>query len=735
MRTTFVNLYRKGLIYRRERIVNWCPRCATALSDLEVKHAEESAAIYHIRYNLADGGAVTIATTRPETLLGDTAVAVNPADARYAHLVGRSAVLPVLGRVIPVIADEAVSTEFGTGALKVTPGHDHNDFEIGERHGLPTVNIMHADGTLNEQAGHYEGKDRLAVRKQIVEELERDGLLELIEPYRHSVGHCDRCGEVVEPMVSKQWYMKMKPLAEPAIDAVRSGEVRIVPERFTKVYYNWMENIRDWCVSRQLWWGHRLPGLVLRRLRGRYRRYGGPHRLLRLRLRRPDARPGRPRHLVQPPPLWPHSTLGWPRDTEDMSYFYPTSDMETGHDILFFWIARMMMMGIENTGEVPFRTIYLHGLVRDPAGVKMSKSKGNVMDPLDLIDLYGADALRFALTTGNSPGNDMRLNEARMEASRNFANKLWNAARFVMTNLDSAPDGPMQWPPKPVHLHDRWIVSRLNGVVAEVQRHMRDYQFGEAQRAVHDFLWGEYCDWYLEMSKIRLRSEEDGADSPLPVMACVLEELLRLLHPFMPFITEEIWQKLVAFLPSEPDRTEALIAARYPESDPARRDEHAEAEVGAMIELVRAVRNVRAEFRIDRNQPLEAVVDGDEIARVAAAESAVIQRLAGVDSLKIGRGGTAPASDEVSVVLTKGAVAVPLGGLVDLDHEKKRLSEEMTSIDGNLQKLGKRLQDEKFLEPGARRGRRTGAPAPGNPPGPPDPRRRGPLPPLVTPRQ
>ena len=695
VRTAFVNLYRKGLIYRGERIVNWCPRCATALSDLEVRHQDESAALYHIRYGLTDGGGVTIATTRPETLLGDTAVAVNPADERYAGLVGRDAVLPVLGRIIPIIADEAVSTEFGTGALKVTPGHDHNDFEIGERHRLPTINIMHPDGTLNEHAGRYQGTDRLTARKEIVEELERNGLMQRIEPYRHSVGHCDRCQEVVEPMISKQWYMKMKPLAEPAIEAVRSGEVRIVPERFTKVYYNWMENIRDWCVSRQLWWGHRIPVW-----------YCGACDGITAEIEDPDACADcGSSDLTRDPDvldtwfssaLWPHSTLGWPGDTEDMGYFYPTSDMETGHDILFFWVARMMMMGIENTGRPPFHTIYLHGLVRDPEGVKMSKSKGNVMDPLELIDLYGADALRFALTTGNSPGNDMRLNEARMEAARNFANKLWNAARFVMTNLAAGPAYP--WPPRPAHLHDRWIVSRLNGVAADVQRHMRAYQFGEAQRTIHDFLWGEYCDWYLEMSKIRLRSGEPGAESPLPVMASVLEETLRLLHPFMPFITEEIWQKLAAYLPADPDRTDALITARYPEPDPSRTDEDAEAEVGAVIELVRAIRNVRAEFRIDRNQPLGAVVDGEEMSRVAAAESAVIQRLAGVAPLKIGRGAAPPSADEVSVVLTKGAVAVPLGGLVDLEREKKRLADEMNGIDGNLEKLAKRLQDERFLE-------------------------------------
>ena len=440
VRTTFVNLYKKGLIYRGERMTSWCPRCRTALSDLEVKYRDESAALYHIRYDMQDGdGSVTIATTRPETLLGDTAVAVNPEDERYANLLGRKAILPVLGRVIPIIADDAVELGFGTGALKVTPGHDPNDFEIGQRHDLPSVNVMELDGAMNENAGPYKGQSMAEARENIVKELEEDGLLVKVEPYQHSVGHCDRCDETVEPIVTRQWWMKMEPIARPARAAVADGTIDMVPERFAKVYFNWMDNIRDWCLSRQLWWGHRLPVW-----------YCQDCEEIVVEMQDPDSctKCGSARLERDPDvldtwfssALWPHSTLGWPDDTDDLDYFYPGTVMETGHDILFFWVARMVMMGLENMGQIPFETVYLHGLVRDPEGVKMSKSKGNVMDPLDLIDLYGADALRFALTGGNSPGNDMRLNEQKMEASRNFANKLWNAARFVMSNLDDQAD-------------------------------------------------------------------------------------------------------------------------------------------------------------------------------------------------------------------------------------------------------------------------------------------------------
>ncbi|MDA1347570.1 MAG: valine--tRNA ligase [Chloroflexi bacterium] len=698
VRTTFVNLYKKGLIYRGERMTNWCPRCRTALSDLEVKYREENAALYHVRYEMEDGsGSVTIATTRPETLLGDTAVAVNQEDERYKHLIGKNVVLPVLGRIIPIVADEAVELDFGTGALKVTPGHDPVDFEIGQRHDLPTVSIMELDGTLNETAGSYQGQTMSEARKNIVQELEKDGLLEMTEPYRHSVGHCDRCDETVEPIVSKQWWMSMKPLAKPAREAVAEGRIGIVPERFSKVYYNWMDNICDWCVSRQLWWGHRLPVW-----------YCQDCAEVVVELEDPKSCPNCDSAELERDPdvldtwfssaLWPHSTLGWPDETADLEYFHPSTVLETGHDILFFWVARMVMMGLENTGQIPFETVYLHGLVRDPSGVKMSKSKGNVMDPLDLIDLYGADALRFALNVGNSPGNDMRLNEQKMEASRNFANKLWNAARFVMSNLgdEAGLDG---WhDPDPKHRHDRWILSRLNRVAGQVDGFMKEFQFGEAQRVVHDFLWNEYCDWYIEMAKVRMRSDEAGGPSPLPVLAHVLERVLRLLHPFMPFVTEEIWRTLVDHLPEEPDRPEALIVAPYPESDEALIDEQAESEIGAVIEIVRSVRNLRAEFRIEANQRLEAALDAPALATVLEEEAPTVKSQAGIDPLIVGSGRVGESSnDRVALVLTGGTVTVPLGGLVDLDRERARLADEREEISKYVTRLSARLEDEQFV--------------------------------------
>jgi valyl-tRNA synthetase len=698
VRTTFVNLYKKGLIYRGERIVNWCPRCVTALSDLEVKHREEDANLYHIRYRIEGGdGELIIATTRPETLLADTAVAINPDDDRYAAFAGKNAILPLLGRVIPVVTDEAVDPEFGTGALKVTPGHDPADFEIGERHSLPIINILNPDGTMNENATHYEGVDRLEVRTKIVEELDKEGLLVKIEPYRHSVGHCDRCAQIVEPIVSKQWYMSMEGLAKPAIEAVESGRIRVVPERFTKVYYNWMYNIKDWCISRQLWWGHRIPAW-----------YCQDCNAVVVDLDDPTScdQCGSPKLERDPDvldtwfssALWPHSTLGWPNQTEDLDYFYPGSVLETGHDILFFWVARMIMTGIENAGDIPFETIYLHGMVLDPTGIKMSKVKGNVLDPLDLADIYGADALRFALTTGNSPGNDMRLNESKMEASRNFANKIWNASRFVMANIERS-EGSVNWscPPTPEHLEDRWIVARLQTTVSNVDRYMKEFQFGEAQREVHDFLWGEYCDWYLEMSKIRMRA---GDDSPLPILAYVLEQTLRLLHPFMPFITEEIWGTLIKMLPAEYDAPSALIVASYPVADTSLADPQAESDIGAVIEMVRAIRNLRAEFRIEANRNVEAIVDAPDIEKVIESESAAIVALAQVDPLIMASGSSSDGAgdgDSVSLVLSRGTVTVPLEGVVDVDREKARLTEELQQIDSGAQRLSARLSKADFL--------------------------------------
>ncbi|MCH8826225.1 MAG: valine--tRNA ligase, partial [Chloroflexi bacterium] len=518
VRTTFVNLYKKGLIYRGERITNWCPHCRTALSDLEVKYREEDASLYHIRYKLEDGSdALVVATTRPETLLGDTAVAVNPEDGRYKRFIGKNVVLPVLKRLIPVVGDEAVELEFGTGALKVTPGHDPTDFEIGQRHNLPIINIMELDGTMTAEAGPYQGQTMADARKNIVEELERDGLLVEVEPYHHSVGHCDRSDDVVEPIVTLQWYVSMASLAKPARDAVANGDTRIIPERFAKVYFNWMDNIRDWCISRQLWWGHRIPVWYCEDCDEIIVEYEDPEACPKCGskgLRRDDD----VLDTWFSSGLWTHSTLGWPDKTEDLDYFYPTSVLETGYDILFFWVARMMMMGMENMGKEPFHTVYLHGLILDPAGVKMSKTRGNVLDPLELIDMYGADALRFAVTIGTSPGNNQRLNEQKLEASRNFANKLWNASRFVMSYLEREKVAD-DWhqPPRPIHRQDRWILSRLNRLAADVQRHMEEYNFGEAQRTVHDFMWHEYADWYIEMAKIRMRNEPDGP-SPLPYL-------------------------------------------------------------------------------------------------------------------------------------------------------------------------------------------------------------------------
>ncbi len=699
VQTTFVNLYKKGLIYRGERIVNWCPRCVTALSDLEVKHREEDAGLYHIRYRIEGGdGELIIATTRPETLLADTAVAINPDDDRYATFAGKSVILPLLGRIIPVVSDEAADPEFGTGALKVTPGHDSADFEIGERHSLTIINILNPDGTMNENAAHYEGVDRLEVRTKIVEELDKEGLLVKIEPYRHSVGHCDRCDQVVEPIVSKQWYMSMTSLAKPAIEAVESGRIKVVPERFTKVYYNWMYNIRDWCISRQLWWGHRIPAWYCQDCDAVVVALDDPTSCDQCGSsnleRDPDVL-----DTWFSSALWPHSTLGWPNQTEDLDYFYPGSVLETGHDILFFWVARMIMTGIENAGDIPFETIYLHGMVLDPTGIKMSKVKGNVLDPLELVDIYGADALRFALTTGNSPGNDMRLNESKMEASRNFANKIWNASRFVMANIQrSEGSANWSWPPIPVHLEDRWIVARLQTTVSNVDRYMKEFQFGEAQREVHDFLWGEYCDWYLEMSKIRMRA---GDDSPLPILAYVLEQTLRLLHPFMPFITEEIWGNLIKTLPAGYDVPSALIVASYPVADTSLADSQAESDIGAVIEMVRAIRNLRAEFRIEANRNVEAIVDAPDIEKVIESESAAIIALAQVDPLIMELGsssdGAGDGDDSVSLVLSRGTVTVPLEGVVDVDREKARLTEELQQIDSGAQRLSARLSKADFL--------------------------------------
>jgi len=586
VRTAFLRLYQKGLIYRGERIINWCPRCATAISDLEVDHQDLDGHLYYVRYPLAENSQefITVATTRPETILGDTAVAVNPGDKRFKEIIGKKVILPAVNRIISVVADEAVDPEFGTGAVKITPAHDPVDFEVAERQKLPLVNILNADATMNENAGPYAGLDRFDCRKAILSDLEKDGLLVKVEPYRHAVGHCQRCRTIIEPIASKQWFIKMPPLARPAIDAVTDGRIKIIPERFTKIYLNWLENIRDWCISRQLWWGHRIPVW-----------YCPECGELTVSVDEAKSCHGCGSARIEQDPdvldtwfssaLWPHSTLGWPDDTEDLRYFYPTSVMETGYDILFFWVARMIMMGLEDTGDIPFHTVYLHGLIRDERGEKMSKVRGNVLNTLETLEAYGTEALRTAISTGTSPGNDIKLSTSRLEAGRNFANKLWNATRFVVRSIEpDRADTEIRWGELP--LEDRWILSRLNRTIMNVTGLMEDFQFGEAQRQMRDFLRGEFCDWYIEIAKIRLQPDNDGL-SPLPVLIHVLETSLRLLHPYMPFITEELWQNLKSRLPSGWQPAESIMVASYPEATGAAIDPQAETVMESLIEIIR----------------------------------------------------------------------------------------------------------------------------------------------------
>ncbi len=702
VRTTFKALYDDGLIYRGERMINWCVSCRTALSDLEVEHEEVQGNLYHIRYPYESGdGHLTVATTRPETLLGDTAVAVNPADPRYAGVVGKRVLLPVLGRPIPVVADDDVAAEFGTGALKITPGHDPNDFETGERHGLPIVNILNPDGTLNEEAGPYAGFDRYEARKAIVEQLEREELLEKVEPHTHSVGHCQRSGDAVEPIVSMQWFVRIQPLAEPALAAVRDGRIRIVPERFVRVYENWMENIRDWCISRQLWWGHRIPVW-----------YCGAcgHATVAV-----DDPPGCEScgggELTQDDDvldtwfssgLWTHSTLGWPEKNDDLAYFYPTSVMETGYDILFFWVARMIMMGMRNMGDIPFRTVYLSGLVRDEHGQKMSKTRGNVRDPLEVIAQYGTDALRFALTTGSTPGSDIRFSDERLESARNFANKLWNVGRFVVRELEGR-DGLDGWnasPPRE-HREDRWILSKAQQLAVRVNDLVEDYQIGEAERVLHEFIWSDFADWYIELAKVRLRA---GDEQPRQVLGHVLERVLRLLHPFMPFVTEELWQRLTAVLPDEAGLPESIMIAPYPhprgrlsEAELAARREAeapAVAEVELLIDLVRAIRNARAEFRIGPREPLNATVDAPDFADALREEADAVRALARVGDLRFGEDG---APGGVRIVVQNVAVALDVGGAVDLNAERARLAGEAAETEQRAAQLRGRLGNEQFV--------------------------------------
>ena len=707
VRTAFVRLHDKGLIYRGERMINWCPRCQTALSDLEVEHKDIVGHLYYIRYPLTRGkGFVTVATTRPETFLGDTAVAVNPEDKRYKKLIGKSVTLPIIDKEIPIIADDAVDTSFGTGALKITPAHDPTDFEIAQRHNLPLVDIMNPDATMNENAGPYHGLERFACRDKVLADLKDKRLLEKIEPYSHSVGHCGRCQTMIEPKVSLQWFVQTQPLAKAAIEVVKDGKITIIPERFTKIYFDWMENIRDWCISRQLWWGHRIPVWYCQDCAKVTASVDEPTTCIHCGSKR----------IMQDPDvldtwfssaLWPHSTLGWPEDTDDLRYFYPGSVMETGYDILFFWVARMIMMGLEDTGEIPFHTVYLHGLIRDESGEKMSKLRGNVINPVEAISKYGVDALRFALTTGTSPGNDMNLGKGKLESSRNFVNKLWNATRFILQSLDAERLEARAIKLPPQRIEDQWIDSQLNRLIKNVTRLMEEFQFGEAEQQLYDFVWSKFCDWYIEIAKIRLRphpalsmaGEGFGEVSPLPFLANTLEKSLRLLHPFMPFITEELWQGLKQRLPDKGQMPASIIIAPYPIADDKAFAPEAERVMDSVIEIVRSIRNVRAQYKVKSDKWIEAQVYTGELLSSLIAEASKIETLAKVRSLTIlGRQKRESTKDrDLVLVLKEAEVVVPLAGMVDRLAEEQRLMKESEEIKERIAQLKARLRDNAFL--------------------------------------
>jgi valyl-tRNA synthetase len=637
-----------------------------------------------------------MAKTRPETIPGDTGVAVGLNDPRYQAVVGKTARLPIIGRELPIVADEAIDPSFGTGALKVTPGHDPVDFEIGERHGLPVINVMNLDGTMNANAGPFAGLDRFVARDEIVKVLEGSGLLVKQEPYAHAIGHCQRCGTIVEPLISKQWFVDIKPLAEPALQAVRDGRIQIVPEFFGKTYENWMTNIRDWCISRQLWWGHRIPAW-----------YCDACGEVVVDIEEPKGCAKCGGSLRQDEDvldtwfssgLWPFSTLGWPSDTEQLKQYYPTNVMETGYDILFFWVARMIMLGLYDTGEVPFRHVYLHGLVRDKNGQKMSKTRGNALDPLELIEQYGTDALRFSLATGSTPGIDMRLQPDKLENARNFANKLWNAARFVIWKLDNRTAPDIRNAPNDRGdagaLEDRWIQSRLSALSENVTKLLGDFQIGEAGRQIHDFIWTEYCDWYIELAKVRLNA---GDRQALAVLVDVLAQSLKLLHPLMPFVTEAIWEHLRPLLPS--DDTKLLIAADWPESDAIRRDAAAERAMETVMEVTRAIRNARAEkdVKADRWVAADIAVPDPQLRAQFESMRESVGQLARARPLRVVASvAEADRESAISVVLTGAEVLLPMAGLFDVANERSRLEKQLIDSEAELLRLANQLENDAF---------------------------------------
>ncbi len=689
----FIRLYNKGLIYRGNRIINWCPNCKTAISDAEVEHEETEGNLWYIRYPIKDEDRfITIATTRPETMLGDLAVAVNPEDDRYKDLIGKLAILPLVNREIPIIADEYVDMEFGTGAVKITPSHDPNDFEVGARHNLGQLRIMNDDGTINENGGVYEGLDRYKARKRIVEDLKAQGYLIEEKKHLHSVGHCERCKTVVEPIISKQWFVKMEPLAKPALDAYREGKLRFIPERFGKIYVHWLENIKDWCISRQLWWGHRLPVYYC----------SDCDEIMVSREKPESCTKCGSKNIYQDPDtldtwfssaLWPFSTLGWPEETEDLKYFFPTDVLVTGYDIIFFWVIRMVFSSLEQTGEVPFKDVFLTGLVRDSLGRKMSKSLGNGIDPLDVINEYGADALRFTLVTGNTPGNDMRFYMERVEANRNFANKLWNATRFVLMNLDERV-ATEKIDKNLLEEEDKWIISRINTVIREVTTNLEKYELGIAAQNIYDFIWDEYCDWYIEMVKPRLYGDNtESKETAQKVLLYVLDKILKLLHPFMPFITEEIWSHI-------PDREKPLIISDWPVYKVEDENIEAERKMNFVMSAIKGIRNARQEMNIapSKKATLIFVTQDEDVKELIDYGRRYFINLASADDILIKEDKADLGDNNLSVVLDRCEVFIPLKDLIDLKKEIERLEKEREKLEQELKRVRGKLSNEGFLK-------------------------------------
>ncbi len=706
----FVKMHEKGWIYKGSRIINWCPVCNTSISDAEVEYQEQAGHFWHIKYPLVDQNGqpsktefLEFATTRPETMLGDTAVAVNPNDERYTYLKGRQVWLPIVNKAIPVVEDEYVDMEFGTGVVKITPAHDPNDFEVGKRHNLPEVNIMNDDATINENGGKYAGLDRYEARKQIVEELEKEGLLVRIEDYSHNVGTHDRCKTTIEPMIKKQWFVKMDELIKPAVEAVKKGEIKLIPERMNKIYYNWTDNIRDWCISRQLWWGHRIPAY-----------YCDKCGEIVVAKEAPAVCPKcGETHFTQDPDtldtwfssaLWPFSTLGWPEKTEDLDYFYPTDVLVTGYDIIFFWVIRMIFSGYEQMGEKPFKTVLFHGLVRDSQGRKMSKSLGNGIDPLEIIDQYGADALRLTLITGNAPGNDMRFYYERVEASRNFANKVWNASRFIMMNMDQEEEktGKRGWETSYEDIRnslypvDRWILSKLNTLVKEVTDNMDSFELGIAVQKVYDFIWDEFCDWYIEMVKPRLYStdekDSEGKRAALWTLQNVLIDALKLLHPYMPFITEEIFCTLQT-------KEESIMVSEWPVFREERQYAKEENAIELMKEAVRGIRNVRTEMNVapGRKAAVFVVSDNEGVRQIFEEGRQFFTSLAAASELTVQADKSGIDDSAVSVVIPNATVYIPFEELVDIAQEIERLKKEQKRLEGELARVQGMLGNEKFM--------------------------------------